>query len=65
MTSLRSKIIASLEQKAKAADLMAEQHDAFGPTRYGREYRQSAREYRSRATFYRNGGEFRPTGYAV
>jgi len=63
MTSLRSKLIAKYEQQARTAEMMAEQHDSFGPTRYGREYRQSAREYRSRATFIRNGGEFRPQGY--
>lgn len=44
---------------------MAAEHDSFGPTRFGREYRESAKHWRTKANDIRNGAEFRPEGYTA
>lgn len=63
MTGLRSKLVDQYEQKARLCDRMALEHDSFGPTRHGREYRLSAEHWRGKAHDIRSGAEFRPEGY--
>lgn len=63
MTGLRSKLVTQYDQKARTCERMALEHDSFGPSRAGHEYRASAAHWRSKANDIRNGGEFRPQGY--
>lgn len=62
MTALRSLIIEGYDRKARTCEQLALEHDSFGPSRFGHEYRESAKHWRAKADDIRNGGEFRPKG---
>lgn len=54
LQELKHKIADQYAAKARTAEIMAEQHDSFGPTRFGHEYRKSAAHWRQKAREARN-----------